>query len=409
MPNFIQDMEEYNLIKQIIKEEITLEEYDRHAKYRLKKKAECFLLIDDELFLRCEGNHKKVFVASAIQVAKIALLNLHNQNHYGQNRLYDLCKELYFGIPRSVVREVCSECVVCSLAQPLKTKEKHKNITAARPFERLIIDLIDMRCYADSNCNMSWILTGIDVYSKFAFTFPLKTKTAKEVTDNLMKMFFLFGYPAILQSDNGKEFTNSILNQFCHDNKILFIHGRPRHPQSQGQVERFNQTLTRYLQKHISDSTDPECKNWLQYLELVTFNYNNAVHTATQKQPFKVMFNRHAINNHIYVENPIDLETNTIEASESEDYPTLVKSNYYDRMSRKCVHNSIYEYNVGDTVVFALDYDNNLKTKKLKLNSFYSEPHTITAILSNNYLELKNNANSSTIKVHASKVKKINV
>lgn len=47
-----------------------------------------------------------------------------------------------------------------------------------------------------------------------------------------------FGLPLILQSDNGREFKNllmvDLINRWDGDRKI--IHGRLRHPQSQGLV-----------------------------------------------------------------------------------------------------------------------------------------------------------------------------
>jgi hypothetical protein len=52
---------------------------------------------------------------------------------------------------RKIVREVCSEYTVCAQAQPLKTKEKLEHILAKVPFERVIIDLIDIYAYKDQN------------------------------------------------------------------------------------------------------------------------------------------------------------------------------------------------------------------------------------------------------------------
>ena len=52
-------------------------------------------------------------------------------------------------------------------AQPLKIKEKFKYILAKKPFERLIIDLVDMKTYAEQNDGFCWILTGINVFFKY--------------------------------------------------------------------------------------------------------------------------------------------------------------------------------------------------------------------------------------------------
>ena len=52
----------------------------------------------------------------------------------------------------------------------------------------------------------------------------------------------MFGTPEILQSDNGREFVAKVIQELTmiwKDAKI--VHGRARHPQSQGSVERSNQ------------------------------------------------------------------------------------------------------------------------------------------------------------------------
>lgn len=49
---------------------------------------------------------------------------LHMSNHYGMNRFEEAWNEKYFRFPRSLIRKIVSECIVCSQAQPLKTKKK---------------------------------------------------------------------------------------------------------------------------------------------------------------------------------------------------------------------------------------------------------------------------------------------
>ena len=65
---------------------------------------------------------------------------------------------------------------------------------------------------------------------------------------HLIDIFSIFGVPAILQSDNGREFRNQIINalkDLWPDMKI--IHGRARHPQSQGSTERANADIKKLL------------------------------------------------------------------------------------------------------------------------------------------------------------------
>lgn len=95
----------------------------------------------------------------------------------------------YCGVPRSYIEEFVRSCSSCAVNQPLKTHDIVKNITAAENWERIQIDLIDLRQYSSENDEFCWILHVLDVYSKFSFVFPMKRKCAEEV---IFFPFFLF-------------------------------------------------------------------------------------------------------------------------------------------------------------------------------------------------------------------------
>lgn len=104
---------------------------------------------------------------------------------------------------------------------------------------RAQMDLIDFQSLPD--CEYRWLMVYQDHFSKLVLLRPLKNKTALEVTTVLLDIFTTFGVPMLLQSDNGREFRNSIvkaLKDMWPD--LEFVHGRARHPESQGSVERAN-------------------------------------------------------------------------------------------------------------------------------------------------------------------------
>ena len=79
-----------------------------------------------------------------------------------------------------------------------------------------------------------WLLVYQDHFTKFVQLRPIKQKSAIEVAGALLDIFSIFGVPSILQSDNGREFRNMVvqaLTVMWPDMK--FVHGRARHPQSQ--------------------------------------------------------------------------------------------------------------------------------------------------------------------------------
>jgi sulfur transfer complex TusBCD TusB component (DsrH family) len=130
MVSHIDSVEEYDKIVLILKGNLNSIEENKMNRYRLKNKAESFILIDDLLYLLDDdGLHKRVLYRGQEMVMK---MEVHKQNHYGQNRLFEVCKKLFFAIPREIVREVCIECVVCAQAQPLKTKKRVRHILAKK-------------------------------------------------------------------------------------------------------------------------------------------------------------------------------------------------------------------------------------------------------------------------------------
>lgn len=74
---------------------------------------------------------------------------------------------------------------------------------------RMQVDLIDMRSVSYEGFN--FIMHAKDHFTKFSWLHALQTKEAKNVAQQLQSIFYTFGPPKILQSDNGKEFVFVVL------------------------------------------------------------------------------------------------------------------------------------------------------------------------------------------------------
>ena len=91
--------------------------------------------------------------------------------------------------------------------------------------------------------------------SKYHILRPLTSKRATEVAYHLLQIFIDFGAPQILQSDNGREFTAFVIKEICDMwPQLKLVNGRPRHPQSQGSVERSNASLKNSLVAWMRDN-----------------------------------------------------------------------------------------------------------------------------------------------------------
>ena len=83
------------------------------------------------------------------------------------------------------------------------------------------MDLVDMSKFEAANNGYKWILTIIDVFSKYIWAIPLFTKDQISVSEALLQLFSIIGTPEILQSDNGKEFNNGIIKPICQTLKVM--------------------------------------------------------------------------------------------------------------------------------------------------------------------------------------------
>jgi len=114
------------------------------------------------------------------------------------------------------------------------------------------MDLIDMQSMAQGS--YKWIMVYQDHLTKFCVLRPLSSKRAA-LAHHLTKLFLLFGAPYILQSDNGSEFTAEVISELkIIWPKLVLVHGKPRHPQSQGSVERANGDIKDMLVAWMGDN-----------------------------------------------------------------------------------------------------------------------------------------------------------
>jgi hypothetical protein len=56
-----------------------------------------------------------------------------------------------------------------------------------------------------------YIFSLKDHFTRYCWLRPLKTKSMEEVVSTLNEIFLIFHYPRILQTDNGKEFRNELM------------------------------------------------------------------------------------------------------------------------------------------------------------------------------------------------------
>jgi hypothetical protein len=110
-----------------------------------------------------------------------------------------------------------------------------------------------------------------------------KKLMAKTLADlYLTHVFSKWGKPKSIVSDHGSEFTSKFWKEFMTLLDIKSRFSTAYQPQMDGQTERVNQELERYLRHYTSYLQD----DWDKWLPVAEFAYNNSVHSATGIKPF---------------------------------------------------------------------------------------------------------------------------
>lgn len=85
----------------------------------------------------------------------------------------------------------------------------------------------------------SYILTIQDHLTKFSFAIPLKSITAIQVADALLKFFICILEPTkIILTDQGTNFMSTLMNRFAKQFKIKQYRTSAFYPQANGALER---------------------------------------------------------------------------------------------------------------------------------------------------------------------------
>ena len=94
--------------------------------------------------------------------------------------------------------------------------------------------------------------------------------------------------PNRVQSDQGREFINSLNDKLFKLTGVQHIISAAYHPQTNGLDERFNQTLQRALLKMVNENEN----QWDKFLDSVLFAYRTSRQASTKYSPFFLMFGR---------------------------------------------------------------------------------------------------------------------
>ncbi|KAL0180441.1 hypothetical protein M9458_025883, partial [Cirrhinus mrigala] len=178
--------------------------------------------------------------------------------------------------------KACSVCAQSKTPCELPAGLLQPLLIPRRPWSHLSIDFItDL---PNSN-GYTTILVIVDRFSKSCRLIPLKSlPTAMETALELFShVFRIYGLPEDTVSDRGPQFTSRVWQAFCKQLDISVSLTSGYHPQSNGQVERLNQEIGRYLRTYCNREQD----KWSDFLPWAEYAQISLTHSSTGLTPFQ--------------------------------------------------------------------------------------------------------------------------
>ena len=212
--------------------------------------------------------------------------------HQGQCRSIALMQERFWwpGMTRDLRNRIkkCSRCRKYEAAPPVAPM---KPLTCSGPGELLHVDFTSIEETVPLKeepviCN---VLVLQDHFSKYVVAYVVKDQTACTAAETLRIGYFgLFSAPAYLVSDQGKAFTGHVITHLCELYGVQKLRTSPYHAQTNGQVERMNQTIIRMIGKLEEDKK--AC--WSKHLPELLMAYNATRSAVTRYSPYYLLFSR---------------------------------------------------------------------------------------------------------------------
>ena len=330
--------------------------------------------------------------------------------HLGITRtVYRLLDRAYWPGLRGDVQTYIKSCTVCiARKSPCPRKVPMGHVAVGHRWERVAMDLLDMS--VTTSRGNRYVLVIVDCFTRWTETFPLPDKTAQSVADAFFNQVVCrFGMPAVIHSDQGREFENKILQELCLIGGSHKTRTAPYHPESDGMVERFNRTLLMMLAMFAGKNRD----DWDDLLPAVMMAYRSSVHESTGYSPYRLMFGEECTL-------PMDIglprEQSQFQEEITSPYAVWVRDALEEAYEQVRLHSGqvvqrqkrLYDrravkliFSLGDWVMRYY-----APAKKCKLDSAWIGPYLVVSFLGWT-LGIQKDLNSPIVMIHCQDAKKV--
>lgn len=231
----------------------------------------------------------RVWIPEDIRVK--LLCEVHDQpamGHPGIGKMIRIIKRQFYW-PRmdKTITQYVKNCHICKRSKP--TRDAYNGLLqpipiGSQPWQDISLDFITGLPLCEGNNAILVVACRLTKERHFIPCFAGQEGTTAEATAQLLlwHVWKHHGLPNSIISDRGPQFIAAVWKVLCKAWKITAKLSTAFHPETDGQTERFNAELERYLRAHINYLQD----NWVEYLCLAEFAANALPSESTKVSPF---------------------------------------------------------------------------------------------------------------------------
>jgi transposase InsO family protein len=358
-----------------------LDEKIEVIKQKLELSEDKLFELNNGLIYRKQGENLLFYVPKSMEYNVIS--DSHNvMGHQGVNKTMEYVKRVYwFPELKDKVQNFIKNCLKCITYSPKSGKVEGKLHCPEKgdlPFHCIHVDHYGP--LEKTSHRHKYIFEVIDAFTKFVKLYPTVTTNADEAIKHLKSYFSNFSKPIRLVADRGSAFRGDKFKTFLEDQGIQLVLIATGTPQSNGQIERINRSLTPMLAKLV-ETTD----KWDRLLGEVEFAFNNSINRSTGVTPSHLLYGTNQIggtndNLRLFLEQQQnkkrDFEEIRQHAVDKVHEVNTYNENYYNKH-----HKPPTQYKVGDYVMLK-NVDTTAGVNK-KLIPKFRGPYVVKTVLDN--------------------------
>lgn len=184
------------------------------------------------------------------------------------------------GVSQKQIETFLHQQDVYTKHKPLVHAFKRRRVYVSHIDDQWQADLIDMREFKNQNDGANYILSVVDIFSKYAWAVPIRRKTGEEVVEAFQKIF-RERVPEKLQTDKGTEFINKRTQTLFEKMGIRWFTTENVEIKC-SVIERWNRSLKTRMWKYF---TANDTRRWIDVLDKLVANYNRSYHRSIKMTP----------------------------------------------------------------------------------------------------------------------------